>query len=82
MQSEASESGNLIVFNGAMVDVGSMMQKLEKSEKAREEIEKKLMVQDAKMGNILNCIMLHLEMFHIHLSCMQATLCVRSPSGQ
>lgn len=27
-----------------------MMQKLEKSEKAREEIEQKLMVQDAKMG--------------------------------
>lgn len=48
--SEASESGNLIVYNGAMVDVGSMMQKLEKSEKAREEIEQKLITQDAKMG--------------------------------
>ncbi|XP_015799866.3 cell division cycle and apoptosis regulator protein 1 [Nothobranchius furzeri] len=47
-QSEASGSGNLIVYNGAMVDVGSMMQKLEKSEKAREEIEQKLMLQDAK----------------------------------
>nr|XP_057920444.1 cell division cycle and apoptosis regulator protein 1 [Doryrhamphus excisus]XP_057920445.1 cell division cycle and apoptosis regulator protein 1 [Doryrhamphus excisus] len=47
--SEPSESGNLIVYNGAMVDIGSMMQKLEKSEKAREEIEQKLMVQDAKM---------------------------------
>lgn len=33
-----------------MVDVASMMQKLEKSEKAREEIEQKLMAQDAKMG--------------------------------
>lgn len=52
VQSEASESGNLIVYNGAMVDIGSMMQKLEKSEKAREEIEQKLMVQDAKMGMI------------------------------
>lgn len=49
-QSETSESGNLIVYNGAMVDIGSMMQKLEKSEKAREEIEQKLMDQDAKMG--------------------------------
>lgn len=29
-----------------------MMQKLEKSEKAREEIEQKLMVQDAKMGTM------------------------------
>lgn len=48
-QSEASESGNLIVYNGAMVDIGSTMQKLEKSEKAREEIEQKLMLQDAKM---------------------------------
>lgn len=33
-----------------MVDVGSMMQKLEKSERTREEIELKLMVQDAKLG--------------------------------
>lgn len=47
--SSASESGNLIVYNGAMVDVGSMMQKLERSEKAREEIEQKLFVQDNKM---------------------------------
>lgn len=46
----ASESGSLIVYNGAMVDVGSMMQKLEKSEKSREEIEQKLMQQDIKMG--------------------------------
>ncbi|XP_055025873.2 cell division cycle and apoptosis regulator protein 1 [Misgurnus anguillicaudatus] len=46
---EAGESGSLIVYNGAMVDVGSMMQKLEKSEKTREEIEQKLMQQDIKM---------------------------------
>lgn len=52
-QSEASESGNLIVYNGAMVDVASMMQKLEKSEKSREEIEQKLMEQDVKMGMVL-----------------------------
>ncbi|TNM99969.1 hypothetical protein fugu_013002 [Takifugu bimaculatus] len=49
VKAEPSESGNLIVYNGAMVDVGSMMQKLEKSEKTREEIEQKLMVQDAKL---------------------------------
>lgn len=42
----------MIVYNGAMVDIASMMQKLEKSEKAREEIEQKLMVQDVKMGRI------------------------------
>lgn len=54
---EASESGggsSLIVYNGAMVDVGSMMQKLDKSEKAREEIEQKLMVQDSKMGRTIH----------------------------
>ncbi|TMS04336.1 Cell division cycle and apoptosis regulator protein 1 [Larimichthys crocea] len=34
-QSETSESGNLIVYNGAMVDIGSMMQKLEKKEDAK-----------------------------------------------
>lgn len=46
---EGAESGSLIIYNGAMVDVGSMMQKLEKSEKSREEIEQKLMQQDIKM---------------------------------
>ncbi|XP_030626821.1 cell division cycle and apoptosis regulator protein 1 [Chanos chanos] len=46
---ENSESASLIVYNGAMVDVGSMLQKLDKSEKGREEIEQKLMQQDAKM---------------------------------
>lgn len=53
MKAETSESGNLIIYNGAMVDIGSMMQKLEKSEKTREEIEQKLMVQDAKLGMAL-----------------------------
>lgn len=43
----------MIVYNGAMVDIASMMQKLEKSEKTREEIEQKLMVQDAKLGKAL-----------------------------
>uniref|UniRef100_A0AAV2JMB2 Cell division cycle and apoptosis regulator protein 1 n=1 Tax=Knipowitschia caucasica TaxID=637954 RepID=A0AAV2JMB2_KNICA len=48
-QAESSESGGLIVYNGAMVDVGSMMQKLEKSDKARDDIEQKLFFQDNKM---------------------------------
>ncbi|KAF5900921.1 cell division cycle and apoptosis regulator protein 1 isoform X1, partial [Clarias magur] len=48
-ETEDSDSGSLIVYNGAMVDVGSMLQKLDKSEKAREEIEQKLMQQDTKM---------------------------------
>lgn len=47
-----SDSGSLIVYNGAMVDVGSMLQKLDKSEKAREEIEQKLIQQDTKMGTV------------------------------
>nr|XP_009305515.1 cell division cycle and apoptosis regulator protein 1 isoform X3 [Danio rerio] len=46
---ESGESGSLIVYKGALVDVGSMMQKLEKSEKTREDIEQKLMQQDVKM---------------------------------
>lgn len=53
VKAEPSESGSLIVYNGAMVDVASMMQKLEKSEKTREEIEQKLFVQDAKLGTAL-----------------------------
>lgn len=50
-ETEDNDSGSLIVYNGAMVDVGSMLQKLDKSEKAREQIEQKLMQQDTKMGN-------------------------------
>ncbi|XP_016329352.1 cell division cycle and apoptosis regulator protein 1-like [Sinocyclocheilus anshuiensis] len=46
---DSGESSSLIVYKGSMVDVGSMMQKLEKSEKTREEIEQKLMQQDVKM---------------------------------
>ncbi|XP_076830454.1 cell division cycle and apoptosis regulator protein 1 [Brachyhypopomus gauderio] len=46
---DGTESGSLIVYNGAMVDVGSMLHKLDKSEKAREEIEQKLMQQDTKI---------------------------------
>lgn len=53
---ERGESGSLIDYKGAIVDVGSMMQKLEKSEKTREEIEQKLMQQDIKMGNNLTCL--------------------------
>lgn len=48
-ETEDKESGSLIVYNGAMVDVGSMLQKLDKCEKAREEIEQKLMQQDTKI---------------------------------
>ncbi|XP_062852153.1 cell division cycle and apoptosis regulator protein 1 [Trichomycterus rosablanca] len=46
---EGNESGGLMVYNGALVDVGSMLHKLDKSEKAREEIEQKLMQQDTKI---------------------------------
>ncbi|XP_048863944.1 cell division cycle and apoptosis regulator protein 1 isoform X3 [Brienomyrus brachyistius] len=49
VKGEPNESGGLIVYNGAMVDVGSVLQKLDKSERAREEIEQKLMLQDTKM---------------------------------
>lgn len=44
------QSGGMIVYNGAMVDVSSMLHKLEKSEKGREDVEQKLMTQDTKMG--------------------------------
>ncbi|KAM6956273.1 cell division cycle and apoptosis regulator protein 1-like [Aplochiton taeniatus] len=46
---KASESGSLIVYNGAMVDIGSMIEKLDKIERAREEIEQRLILQDSKI---------------------------------
>ena len=72
---ESSESGGLIVFNGAMVDVGSMMTKLDKSEKAREEIEQKLIMLDAKMGTNTG-ILCVCQWIYVLVS--QATLCSRS----
>ncbi|KAM4636320.1 cell division cycle and apoptosis regulator protein 1 isoform 2-T2 [Discoglossus pictus] len=42
------ESSGLIVYNGAMVDVGSLIQKLEKSEKARAYLEQKLQALETK----------------------------------
>lgn len=43
----------LIVYNGAMVDVGSLLQKLEKSERVRAEIEQKLQLLEEKTGGVL-----------------------------
>ncbi|XP_058697549.1 cell division cycle and apoptosis regulator protein 1 isoform X1 [Poecile atricapillus] len=44
----AEENVGLIVYNGAMVDVGSLLQKLEKSERVRAEIEQKLQLLEEK----------------------------------
>ncbi|XP_031458745.1 cell division cycle and apoptosis regulator protein 1 isoform X5 [Phasianus colchicus] len=42
------ENVGIIVYNGAMVDVGSLLQKLEKSERVRAEIEQKLQLLEEK----------------------------------
>ncbi|XP_078064418.1 cell division cycle and apoptosis regulator protein 1-like, partial [Mustelus asterias] len=47
--SDGAESSNLIVYNGAMVDVGSLLQKLQKSEKTRAEMELKVQALEGKM---------------------------------
>ncbi|XP_013918792.1 PREDICTED: cell division cycle and apoptosis regulator protein 1 isoform X2 [Thamnophis sirtalis] len=44
----SEENVGLIVYNGAMVDVGSLLHKLEKSEKARAEMEQKLQSLEEK----------------------------------
>ncbi|KAF7247208.1 Cell division cycle and apoptosis regulator protein 1 [Varanus komodoensis] len=44
----SEENVGLIVYNGAMVDVGSLLQTLEKSEKARAEMEQKLQSLEEK----------------------------------
>ncbi|MGH0116938.1 UNVERIFIED_CONTAM: hypothetical protein FKN15_026632 [Acipenser sinensis] len=56
-QNESQEVGSLVVYNGAMVDVGSLIQKLEKSEKDRERIEQKLQTQEAKIEEDANSIL-------------------------
>lgn len=45
---DIEENVGLIVYNGAMVDVGSLLQKLEKSEKVRAEVEQKLQLLEEK----------------------------------
>ncbi|XP_008576699.1 PREDICTED: cell division cycle and apoptosis regulator protein 1 [Galeopterus variegatus] len=45
---DMEENVGLIVYNGAMVDVGSLLQKLEKSEKVRAEVEQKLQLLEEK----------------------------------
>ncbi|XP_064418686.1 cell division cycle and apoptosis regulator protein 1 isoform X2 [Latimeria chalumnae] len=46
---DTEENSSLIVYNGAMVDVGSLLLKLEKSERARAEIEQKLQSLETKI---------------------------------
>uniref|UniRef100_A0A8C0WZF6 Cell division cycle and apoptosis regulator protein 1 n=1 Tax=Castor canadensis TaxID=51338 RepID=A0A8C0WZF6_CASCN len=45
---DTEENVGLIVYNGAMVDIGSLLQKLEKSEKVRAEVEQKLQLLEEK----------------------------------
>ncbi|XP_052020597.1 cell division cycle and apoptosis regulator protein 1 isoform X2 [Apodemus sylvaticus] len=45
---DGEENVGLIVYNGAMVDVGSLLQKLEKSEKVRAEVEQKLQLLEER----------------------------------
>uniref|UniRef100_A0A2K6FTP9 Cell division cycle and apoptosis regulator protein 1 n=1 Tax=Propithecus coquereli TaxID=379532 RepID=A0A2K6FTP9_PROCO len=51
---DVEENVGLIVYNGAMVDVGSLLQKLEKSEKVRAEVEQKLQLLEEKTDNVKN----------------------------
>lgn len=53
---DVEENVGLIVYNGAMVDVGSLLQKLEKSEKVRAEVEQKLQLLEEKTGKEENWI--------------------------
>ncbi|KAM4704422.1 cell division cycle and apoptosis regulator protein 1 [Rhinophrynus dorsalis] len=46
--SSVEEKGGLIVYNGAMVDIGSLLQKLEKTEKGRTELEQRLQALESK----------------------------------
>ncbi|XP_063817636.1 cell division cycle and apoptosis regulator protein 1 isoform X2 [Pseudophryne corroboree] len=46
--SSLEEKGGLIVYKGAMVDIESLLQKLEKTEKARSELEQKLQALQSK----------------------------------
>ena len=44
------EAGNLIMYNGAMLDIASMVQRLDKSEKTKHETDDKLKDLQEEMG--------------------------------
>ncbi|XP_060052559.1 cell division cycle and apoptosis regulator protein 1 isoform X5 [Erinaceus europaeus] len=64
---DVEENVGLIVYNGAMVDVGSLLQKLEKSEKVRAEVEQKLQLLEEKTDEDVKTI-LNLENTNKNLS--------------
>ncbi|KFO36936.1 Cell division cycle and apoptosis regulator protein 1 [Fukomys damarensis] len=64
---DIEENVGLIVYNGAMVDVGSLLQKLEKSEKVRAEVEQKLQLLEEKTDEDQKTI-LNLEISNKNLS--------------
>ena len=64
---DVEENVGLIVYNGAMVDVGSLLQKLEKSEKVRAEVEQKLQLLEEKTDKDEKTI-LNLEISNKNLS--------------
>ncbi|KAB0375842.1 hypothetical protein FD755_012485 [Muntiacus reevesi] len=64
---DVEENVGLIVYNGAMVDVGSLLQKLEKSEKVQAEVEQKLQLLQEKTDKDEKTI-LNLEISNKNLS--------------
>ncbi|KAB0337884.1 hypothetical protein FD754_024935 [Muntiacus muntjak] len=64
---DVEENVGLMVYNGAMVDVGSLLQKLEKSEKVRAEVEQKLQLLQEKTDKDEKTI-LNLEISNKNLS--------------
>ncbi|XP_043912093.1 cell division cycle and apoptosis regulator protein 1 [Protopterus annectens] len=66
-QRRTEEQGSLILYNGAMVDVGSLIEKLEKSERARKDTEQKMLSLEAKIDDSSKTIQ-HLENLNKSLS--------------
>ena len=64
---DVEENVGLIVYNGAMVDVGSLLQKLEKTEKVQAEVEQKLQSLEEKTDKDEKTI-LNLEISNKNLS--------------
>nr|XP_033796665.1 cell division cycle and apoptosis regulator protein 1 isoform X3 [Geotrypetes seraphini] len=82
--SQTEERDGLIMYHGSVVDVGSLLTKLEKSEKARADIEQRLIALEAKadegektiahLENLNKTVTGELKEAKKDLSCLQARL--------
>ena len=68
-QSGGGDTGELVMYEGSMLDIASMMGRLDKSEKTRTEMEKRMQTLDKDKGTHIFTHYVFSTVSHIH--CIQ-----------